>query len=246
MQEISLEEKMTTKRMLTIKDWSNEDKPREKMLEKGRKELSNAELLAILLGSGTQEVNAVELGKEILSSANNDLLRLSRMEISEIMKFKGIGPAKAVGIVAALELGRRLREEGNDRAEELVRSSADVFKYISPLIIDLPTESFWALYLNIRGKILSKKKISEGGLTDVPVDIRLIFKYALEQNATSIVLAHNHPSGHVMPSKADDQLTKRIQEAGQVMGLKILDHIIVGIGTNGRDHYYSYQDEGKM
>lgn len=236
---------MSEAKTLSIKDWAKEDKPREKLIEKGRKEVSNAELLGILLGSGTKELSAVHLGKEILAKAGQSLHTLSEMEVSDLVKYKGVGPAKAVTIVAAMELGRRLQGE-NIKSKPTVLSSADLFSTIYDDIVHSPQEEFWAIYLNTRGKVLCKKRISSGGLTDTSVDLRIIFKYGLECNATNFAVAHNHPSGVLTPSMQDDKLTKRIKEAGALLGMKLSDHIIVGVLPNGEASYFSYFDSLRM
>ena len=237
---------MESEKKFTLKDCSEEDKPREKMLAKGKKELSNSELIGILLGSGTPGQNAVELGKEILIACDNKLSRLSKMEIKDICRFKGVGPAKAVTISAAIELGRRMRDEKEEAVEPFVKESSDLFKLLEPKLIDLTHEEFWMVCLNIRGKVVGMSRISSGGLTDTPVDIRLIFKYALERNATSICVAHNHPSGDFRPSKMDNDLTLKISEAGRTLNIRLVDHIIIGIRLDGKSDYFSYADNGKI
>lgn len=231
------------KTTLTLKDWALEDRPREKLITKGKKELSNAELIAILIGSGSKGQSAVDLAKEILNSNDNNLSLLSRQGIKELTKdFKGMGEAKAVTIIAALELGYRMLTENMNRKEYYIKDSDALFKYISPSLIDLPVEEFWAIYLNNKNKVLFKQRISIGGISETPVDIRRIYATALEKNAVSIAVAHNHPTGHVNPSKEDKALTCRILDAGNILNIKLLDHIIVGIGDNNRPDYYSFRD----
>ena len=234
-------------RNLTVKDWSSEDQPREKLISKGKKELSTAELIAILIGSGSVGQSSVELAKEILKGHNNDLSLLSKQGITELTKgYKGIGEAKAVTIIAALELGYRMLTEQNDKKEYYGNDSAETFRYISPSLIDLPHEEFWAIYMNIKNKILFKKRISLGGITETSVDIRRIFSTALERNAVSIVVAHNHPTGKLMPSSKDIALTKSIAEAGNILKIKLRDHLIVGINDDNKPDYYSFYDNGRI
>lgn len=233
------------KERLTLKDWALEDRPREKLIAKGKKELSNAELLAILIGSGSVGQSAVDLAKEILQSNDNDLSVLSRLGISELTRgHKGIGKAKAITIIAAMELGYRLLTGKNARKDFYLNDSAQMFGYISPSLIDLPHEEFWAIFMNIKNKVLFKQRISSGGLTDTAVDIRRIFSLALEKNAVNIVVAHNHPTGSLSPSTQDKQLTKSIAEAGNILKIKLLDHLVVGINPNGEPDYYSFHDNG--
>lgn len=243
----SLKELNDKKKNLTVKDWSSEDQPREKLISKGKKDLSTAELLAILLGSGSVGQSSVELAKEVLNSCDDDLSLLSRQGIHELTKnHKGIGEAKAVTIIAALELGYRMLTEQNKKKEFYSTDSNETFKYISPSLIDLPHEEFWAIYLNTRNKILFKKRISTGGINETSVDIRLIFSTALELNAVSIIVAHNHPTGRVSPSLKDKKLTKSIAEAGNILKIKLKDHIIVGINEMNKPDYYSFYDNGEL
>ena len=230
---------------LTLKDWALEDRPREKLIAKGKKELSNAELIAILIGSGSQGQSAVDLAKEILNSNDNDLSLLSRQGIKELSRdYKGMGEAKAVSIIAALELGYRMLSDNMNRREHYLGDSKDLFNYIGPSLVDLPVEEFWAIYMNIRHKVLFKQRISIGGITETQVDIRRIFATALEKNAVYIAVAHNHPTGHLNPSKEDKTLTCRILEAGKVLNINLIEHIIVGIDGNNRPDYYSFHDNG--
>lgn len=222
----------------SIKNWAEDDKPREKLMLKGKSALSDAELLAILIGSGSRNESAVQLSKRILASVNNNLNAIGKLSLKQLMEFKGIGEAKAITIIAALELGRRRREE---EAIELkkITSSKVVFELMQPIIGELPHEEFWILYLNNSNKVIYKTQLSKGGITGTVVDIRLVFKMALEYNATSIILTHNHPSGKLQASDADIQITKKLKLAGQQLDITILDHII--ITENG---FYSFQDEG--
>jgi DNA repair protein RadC len=224
----------------TIKEWAVEDRPREKLLYKGIHSLANSELIAILIGSGTKNHSAVELAREILDSAGNDLDRLGRFTVSDFMKIKGIGKAKAIAIVSALELGRR-RKICEARADLKITSSRDVFEIFYPQLTDLVHEEFWILLLNRANKVIEKKKISQGGISGTVTDIRLIMKSAIDTFASSIILCHNHPSGNNQPSDADRQITKKIQESSAIMDIKLLDHIIVA-GKN----YFSFADENLL
>ncbi len=221
-----------------INQWAEDDRPREKFLLKGKSTLSDSELLAILIGSGSRNESAVQLCQRILASSENNLNTLWKMSVSQLMQFKGIGEAKAISIAAALELGRRRRAE---EAVELkkITSSKVVFDILHPIIGELPHEEFWVLYLNNSNKVIYKAQLSKGGITGTVVDIRIIFKMAFEQNATGLILSHNHPSGKLMASEADLKITKRIKEAGQTLEIQVLDHLI--ITENG---YLSFQDEG--
>ena len=221
-----------------ITDWSEDDKPREKLMLKGKSTLSDAELLAILIGSGSRNESAVELSKKILASVQNNLNSLGKMSIQQLTKFKGIGKAKAISIIAAGELGKRRKKEG---VQELIKitSSRIVYEIMQPIIGELPHEEFWVLYLNNSNNVIYKAQLSKGGITGTVVDIRLIFKMAFEQNATGLILSHNHPSGKLIASEADLKITKRIKEAGQTLEIQVLDHLI--ITENG---YLSFQDEG--
>ena len=221
-----------------ITHWSEDDKPREKMMLKGKSALSDAELVAILIGSGSRNESAVALSKRILASVNNNLSSLGKQSLAQLMEFKGIGEAKAITIAAALELGRRRKEES---PLELVKvtSSKVMYQEMYPIIGELAHEEFWVVYLNNANKIIFKAQLSKGGITGTVVDVRLVFKIALEQNAVAIVLAHNHPSGKLQASEADIQVTKRIKNAGLQLDISVLDHIIV------TEHsYFSFADEG--
>ncbi|GAA3779072.1 RadC family protein [Flavobacterium ginsengiterrae] len=220
-----------------IKDWSDDDKPREKLIVKGKDALSDAELMAILIGSGSRNESAVALSQRILASAKS-LNTLGKMTISQLIKFKGIGEAKAVSIVAALELGRRQRAEDTLKLKKITSSKA-AFEIMQPIIGELPHEEFWVLFLNNSNKVISKSQLSKGGIAGTLVDIRLIFKLALENGATGLILCHNHPSGDLNPSHADKQITTKIKTAGEILDVKILDHIIVT-----ETKYYSFVDEG--
>ncbi|WP_019668190.1 RadC family protein [Eudoraea adriatica] len=220
----------------SIKDWSDDDKPREKLVQKGRAALSNAELIAILIGSGTKNETAVALSKRILSSANNNLNELGRVSLKQLMKFKGIGEAKAVSIAAAMEIGRRRQNEKAVSKAQISGSKA-VFNLLQPLIADLPHEEFWIVYLNNSNKVIHKAQLSKGGITGTLVDIRLVMKQALEFGAVSLVLAHNHPSGTLKPSEADKKITKKLQKASEALDIRVLDHVIIT-----QNNYYSFAD----
>lgn len=221
-----------------ITNWSEDDKPREKLMLKGKSVLSDAELIAILIGSGSRNESAVDLSKKILKSVDNNLNALGKLSIGQLMLFKGIGEAKAISIIAAMELGRRRRaEEGIVLTK--VTSSKVVFEIMQPIIGELPHEEFWIVYLNNSNKILSKAQLSKGGITGTLVDIRIVFKSALEMGATSLILCHNHPSGTLVPSDADKQITKKLKLAGDSLEIKVLDHLII-TETN----YFSFADEG--
>lgn len=221
-----------------INQWAEDDRPREKFLLKGKSALSDSELLAILIGSGSRNESAVQLCQRILASANNNLSQLGKLSISQLTQFKGIGEAKAIAIAAALELGRRRRSEDAVELKKITSSKA-VFELMQPIIGELPHEEFWVLYLNNSNKVIYKSQLSKGGITGTIVDIRLIFKTVFEHNATSIILTHNHPSGKLMASEQDIQVTKKIKQATQLLDVNLLDHII--ITENG---FYSFNDEG--
>ena len=225
---------------LGIKAWAEADRPREKLILQGRRSLTDAELIAILIASGNKTETAVDLSKRILSSYQNDLSRLSKLSVKELSKFKGIGEAKAIAIIAALELGRR-RKETIEEAPQVVKSSKDAFLALSSVFSDLPHEEFWVLLLNRANFIMSKQFISKGGQAGTVVDPKIIFKVALEHNAASLIVAHNHPSGNLKPSEADITLTKKLKQAGLMLDLPVYDHLIVT--DNG---FLSMADEGLM
>jgi DNA repair protein RadC len=222
----------------SIKHWSEDDKPREKLILKGKSVLSDAELIAILIGSGSRNESAVSLSKRILLSVNNNLNALGKLSLKQLMEFKGIGEAKAVTIAAALELGRRRRTAEMPDFFKITSSKA-VFEIMQPIIGDLLHEEFWVLYLNNANKVIHKAQLSKGGITGTIVDVRLIFKLALEHNATAIILSHNHPSGKLVASDADREITKKLTFAGEQLDIKVLDHIIIT-----EKGYLSFQDEG--
>lgn len=226
---------------LSIKNWALEDRPREKMLYKGAAVLTDAELLAIIIGSGTRKETAVELSRKILSASENNLSKLGKLSVEELVnRYKGIGPAKAISIVAALELGKRrkLHEIGNP---EKITSSRDVYNMFQPVMADLNYEEFWVLYLNRANKVITKRRLSQGGVSGTVIDPRLVFKPGLELLASSVILCHNHPSGNLNPSDADIQITRKLKKAGEVLDISVLDHLI--ICENG---YFSMADEGTI
>ena len=222
---------------LSIKQWADDDRPREKLLHKGRTALSDAELIAILIGSGSKNESAVTLSKRILASVNNNLNEVAKLSVKQLMQFKGIGEAKAVTIAAALEIGRRRRDETEQQIKK-ISCSADVFNVLQPIIGELPHEEFWIVYLNNSNKILHKSQLSKGGMTGTLVDVRLVLKEALEQGAVAIILAHNHPSGTLKPSNADKQLTQKLKTAADTIDIKVLDHLIIT-----EKSFFSFADE---
>jgi len=224
---------------LAITSWAEEDRPREKLLNKGKHALSNAELIAILLGSGSREETAVGLAQKILKYADNNLNELGKCSLAEFQKFKGIGEAKAITIAAAMELGRR-RQLSAIKDRPQIKSSSDAFSAIAPILIDLPHEEFWILLLNRSNYVVGREQISVGGVTGTVVDAKMVFRKALEKpGITSIILCHNHPSGNLQPSNQDIVLTKKLKQAGTVLDLTIFDHLIVS-----ERGYYSFADEG--
>jgi DNA repair protein RadC len=223
---------------ISIKNWSEDDRPREKLMLKGKSVLSDAELIAILIGSGSKNESAVELSKKILASVANNLNELGKLNLSQLCNFKGIGEAKAVTIIAAMELARRRRSEEVIELTKIT-SSKIIFEIMQPIIGELPHEEFWVLYLNNANKVIAKNQLSKGGMTGTVVDVRIIFKSALESGAVGILLCHNHPSGNLKPSEADIEITKKVKTAGKSLDINVLDHII--ITQNG---YYSFADEG--
>ena len=225
---------------LSIKQWAEDDRPREKLLKKGRLALSNAELLALLIGSGTPEESAVDLSKRILTSSQDSLIELSKLSIAELSTFKGIGPARAVVITAALELGRR-RRESEALQKKTISCSHDAFEVMQSTLADINYEEFWILLLNRANQVIRKVNISEGGFSGTVADPKKIFKIALENSASGIILCHNHPSGNIKPSDADIQLTRKLKEAGTHLDLPILDHLIIG-----DEKYLSFADDALL
>ncbi len=223
---------------LTIKSWALDDRPREKLLAKGKLSLSDAELIAIIIGSGNRKESAVALSKRILQSVGGNFGELAKLSVEQLKEYDGIGEAKAISIVTALELGKRRQFEQN-LEKPRISSSKEVFTIMQPIIGELQHEEFWILYLNNSNKILAKTQNSKGGLTATLVDIRLLFKRALELATVAIIVCHNHPSGRVKPSKADKDLTQKIKQAGQTLDIMLLDHLIIT-----EKAYFSFADEG--
>lgn len=222
----------------SIKNWADDDKPREKLVQKGCFVLSDAELIAILIGSGSRDESAVELAKRILASVGRNLNELGKLSVNQLMRFKGIGEAKAVSIAAALEMGRRRRTDDTKKITAIT-SSKDAFELLYPLIGELPHEEFWILYLNNSNKVVHKSQLSKGGITGTLVDVRLVMKQALELGAVGIILAHNHPSGTLKPSLADKQITEKLKKASEALDIRVLDHLIVA-----QHQYLSFADKG--
>jgi DNA repair protein RadC len=231
---------MSTYQNTTIKDWSVEDRPREKLLKSGVQSLSNAELLALLIGSGTRENNAVDLARNILSTVRNNLYDLGKLTTEELVKIRGIGLARAITLQAALELGTR-RNSSYGQEKILISNSESAYELLYPIIGELDHEEFWIIILNRAHRVLNTEKISQGGLTGTVIDTRMILKHALDKRATSIIISHNHPSGNKTPSEADIQITKKIRSAAEIMDIMVLDHVIVAGKT-----YFSFADEGIM
>ena len=225
---------------LTIAHWAEDDQPREKLRDKGPQALSNAELLAILIGSGTPGVSAVELMQTVLSECKNNLNTLGKMTIRQLMDYKGIGEAKAITILAACELGKRRQAESPEERPDL-STATKVYRHMHPLMQDLDTEEFWVLLLNQNHRLIKHLKIAHGGISEVTVDIRIIVREAILANATILAVCHNHPSGNIQPSKADDALTQSIRNACQLMRIHFMDHIIITDGL-----YFSYHEAGRL
>jgi DNA repair protein RadC len=224
-----------------ITAWAEEDRPREKLLVKGKNALSDSELIAIIIGSGSRKESAVSLSKRILSSANNNLDELGKRSISELMKFNGIGEAKAISIAAAVELGRR-RQMTTPQEKPQITSSRAAYNLLGPLLMDLPHEEFWILILNRASRVIARVQMSIGGVSGTIMDSKMIFKRVLDEpGATSLILCHNHPSANIQPSPSDIQLTKKLVFAGKALDIKVLDHLIIG----GHD-YFSFGDEGMI
>ena len=224
----------------SIKQWNEDDRPREKLLAKGKTALSDAELVAILIGSGSRRETAVDLSKRILASVENNLNALAKLSVNNLMEFKGIGEAKAISIITALEIGRRRRLE-KALLQSKMNSSKAVFDIMQPIIGELQHEEFWVLYLNNSNAIIDKMQLSKGGITGTLVDTRLLFKKAMELTATAIILTHNHPSGTLSPSKSDKDLTRKIKQAGATLDIKVLDHLIIT-----EKAYFSFADSGEI
>jgi len=223
-----------------IKEWNEDDRPREKFLNKGRSSLSKAELIAILLRSGTRQESAIDLARRILNTVDSDLIELGKLKPDALQKINGIGPTKAVTIAAALELGRR-RQEAELVKKQQITSSKDIFQVFGTKIGDLLHEEFWVMTVNRNNRILGTRMISSGGITGTVADVRMILRYCLEMNATGLILSHNHPSGNLKPSEQDLKLTHSIKQAAGWMDIELLDHVIVT-----ETAYFSFADEGKL
>ncbi len=222
----------------SIKNWAADDRPREKLLLKGIETLSDAELLAILIGSGNRNESAVELSKRILSDNNNNLNELAKLSISDLQKYKGIGEAKAISIIAASELGKR-RNISEVIERKQIKSSRNIFEIFGQKLGDLPYEEFWLIMLNRANKIIEMRKISAGGVSGTITDIKIILKAAVEKTASGIIVCHNHPSGNIKPSNSDISLTKKLKSACELVDISFLDHVIVSY-----NNYFSFADEG--
>ena len=232
---------VTDDKRLTIRDWAEDDRPREKMLRKGTQSLSDAELLAILIGSGNRDESAVELSRRILHDCHDNLNELAQLSIADLCKrFKGIGEAKAITIMAALELGKR-RKTSDILERKKITTSQDLFDLFEPQLVDLPHEEFWLGLLNGANKVIELKRLTQGGSKQTVVDIPMLLKLALEKSAQAMAVAHNHPSGQNRPSHEDELITRRIKTGCEAIGITLLDHIIIA-----RGEYYSFSDEGKM
>jgi len=225
---------------LVIREWAESDRPREKLLEHGRRSVSDAELLAILIGSGSKNETAVELCKRLLNSVNNNLFNLSKLEVNDLCQFKGIGEAKAVSILAALEIGRK-RQNTEVEEKPILNNSKKAYAYLKQMLEDLNHEEFWVIFLNTSCKVIDKQMIGRGGNDFTPVDVRIILRFALLNKANSIILAHNHPSGTLKASEPDKILTRKILEAAKLMDIHVHDHLII---TD--DNYLSFRDEGLL
>jgi DNA repair protein RadC len=224
----------------SIKHWADDDKPREKMMLKGRAALSDAELIAILLGSGTVDLSAVDVAKQLMNAAQNNLNQLAKLGLKDLKKIKGIGEAKAITILAAMELGRR-RKEADVLEKVQITSSMAAYNEMKQHLLDLPHEEFWIILLNRRNEVIQKVQISSGGVAGTVADPKMIFKAALEQLASGVILVHNHPSGNKQPSQADIDLTKRMRDAGKLLDTPVLDHLI--FTDKG---FYSFADEDRL
>jgi DNA repair protein RadC len=223
-----------------IQQWAEDDRPREKLVLKGKSALSDAELIAILLGSGTSQLSAVDVARAILANAKNSLDVLAKMNVNELTKIKGIGPAKAITLVAAFELARR-KKDSEILQFHKIQSTNDAYELMKPYLLDLSHEEFWVLHLNRANKVMHKSKISAGGYAGTVVDVRMVFKEALAFQAQGLIMVHNHPSGNAQPSEADISLTKKMVQAGKFLDIQVLDHLIF---TNNA--FYSFADHGAI
>jgi DNA repair protein RadC len=232
--------KVEDARSLPIKRWSPEDRPREKLLLKGTSALSHAELMAILIGSGTNTLSAVEVARQVLLGVENNLHELARLSVNDLMKVKGIGLARAVTIIAALELGRR-RKDSDAEEKPRISGSNDAFQHVKSDLMDLPHEEFWVILLNRANRIIKKKRVSEGGVSGTVADPKIIFKLALEELASGMIVVHNHPSGNLTASQSDIDLTRKLKEAGKFLEVQLLDHLIIA-----GQKYFSFADEAMI
>lgn len=231
---------MSTDKLKNIKTWAEEDRPREKLMMKGIQSLSNAELLAILIRTGTKNSTAVDLSKDILNQVKNNLHTLGDLSLHQLQEIKGIGEAKAISVLAALELGRR-RKQAEIEEKTKIQTSQEVFNYMQPVLENLSYEEFWILFLNRANRLIDKIRLSHGGIAGTVIDVKLIYKFALEKTASALVLCHNHPSGNTKPSDSDINITKKISDAGKFFDIKVLDHLII----SDRE-YFSFADEGMI
>lgn len=231
---------MEPEKRLTIRDWAEDDRPREKLLNKGAAALSDAELFAILIGSGNKNESAVELCKRILGDNHNNLNELARLSITDLAKYKGIGEAKAISIVAALEIGKR-RKTNEVLERTKITQSSNLFELFEPALLDLNHEEFWVAFMNGANKVLETKRLTQGGMKQTVVDVSMLLRMALERSAHAVAVAHNHPSGENYPSREDLQITQKIKTGCDAIGVRLLDHIIIAGGR-----YYSFADEGKL
>lgn len=228
------------KEQTSIKNWSEDDRPREKLLLKGTDSLSNAELIAILFSSGNRKESAVDLAKRILHDHENNLDKLGKLSVNDLMKYNGIGEAKAISLMAALELGKR-RKLASVFSNKPISSSADIFHLLQPTLVDLNFEEFWVVFLNRANRVIKKQRFSQGGIAGTVIDVRLILKSAIEHVASSLIACHNHPSGNLTASDSDKKITKKLKDAAQIMDMQLLDHIIIA-----GDQYFSFADNGLM
>lgn len=241
---LEYQQDMNEKKYISVKEWAEEDQPREKLIAHGKKQLTNAELIAILLRTGVKGQSVVDLAKEVLSYADNSLTTLSRIDFKQLSTIKGMANAKCATLMAALELGWRMQGEINNGKELIINNSEDLFHYMSPKVADLDREEFWAVYLSNRNKVIARQRIAIGGQTETTADMRIIFRGAIECKAVKLMVIHNHPSGSLKPSNEDKSLTRQLSEAGKLLQIKLLDHLIIAITQNGKADYYSFNDNG--
>ena len=241
---LDYQQDMNEKKYISVKEWAEEDQPREKLITHGKKQLSNAELVAILLRTGVKGQSVVDLAKEVLAAAGNNLTALSRTDFKQLNAIKGMATAKSATLMAALELGWRMQGEVDRDKELIINTSEDLFRYMSPMVVDLDREEFWAIYLSNRNKVIARQRIAIGGLTETSADLRIIFRGAIECKAVKMMVVHNHPSGSLRPSSEDRNLTRRLVEAGNLLQIKVLEHLIIAIAASGKADYYSFNDNG--